>query len=87
VFDRLALVADRTGPCWSSTDVQGCSFDGWLVRAPTLCVASVAGQPAFLEPGTPLGDALSTPVGGLSLTWTDPPPSSNSAVSLTVVVP
>jgi cobalt/nickel transport system permease protein len=34
-----------------------------------LFIVSVAGPLAFLEPGTPVGGALSTPLGELSVTW------------------
>ena len=36
---------------------------------PMLFVVSVAGPLAFLEPGTPIGGAPPTPMGGLSVTW------------------
>lgn len=36
---------------------------------PLLFVVSVAGPLAFLEPGTPIGGVLATPVGELSVTW------------------
>jgi cobalt/nickel transport system permease protein len=36
---------------------------------PLLFVVSVAGPLAFLEPGTPVGGSLATPLGDLSVTW------------------
>jgi cobalt/nickel transport system permease protein len=36
---------------------------------PLLFVVSVAGPLAFLEPGVPIGGALTTPIGELSVTW------------------
>ena len=36
---------------------------------PLLFIISVAGPIAFLEPGTPIGGALGTPLGELSVTW------------------
>ena len=36
---------------------------------PLLFIVSVAGPLALLEPGTPIGGALGTPVGQLSVTW------------------
>ena len=41
---------------------------GWYTL-PALFVVSVAGPLAFLEPGTPILGALSTPVGEISVTW------------------
>jgi cobalt/nickel transport system permease protein len=41
---------------------------GWYTL-PMLFIVSVAGPLAFLEPGTPIGGAISTPLGGLSVTW------------------
>jgi ABC-type cobalt transport system, permease component CbiQ and related transporters len=42
---------------------------GLWYTLPVLFVVSIASPIAFLEPGTPIGGALPTPVGGLSVTW------------------
>jgi len=41
---------------------------GWYTL-PMLFIVSVAGPLAFLEPGTPVGGTLPTPLGGISVTW------------------
>ena len=42
---------------------------GLWYTLPLLFVVAVAGPLAFLEPGTPIGGSISTPIGGLSVTW------------------
>ncbi len=71
VFDRLALLAGLYGAVLVVYGVAGLPYRrlvGWYTL-PMLFIVSVAGPLAFLEPGTPVGGALSTPVGELSVTW------------------
>ncbi len=42
---------------------------GWFTL-PTLFVVSIGGPLLIMEPGTPIGGILETPLGGLSVTWT-----------------
>jgi cobalt/nickel transport system permease protein len=71
VFDRLALLAGLYGAVLVVYGMAGLPYRrllGWYTL-PMLFILSVAGPLAFLEPGTPVGGALSTPVGELSVTW------------------
>ncbi|RLM83937.1 cobalt ABC transporter permease [Halobellus sp. Atlit-38R] len=71
VFDRLALLAGLYGAVLVVYGLAGLPFRrlaGWYTL-PMLFIVSVAGPLAFLEPGTPIGGALSTPLGELSVTW------------------
>jgi cobalt/nickel transport system permease protein len=70
-FDRLALLAGLYGLVLAVYGGAGLPYRrlaGWYTL-PMLFIISVAGPLAFLEPGTPIGGALSTPLGGLSVTW------------------
>jgi len=71
VFDRLALLAGLYGVVLLVYGIAGLPYGrlaGWYTL-PMLFVVSVAGPLAFLEPGVPIGGALSTPLGELSVTW------------------
>jgi cobalt/nickel transport system permease protein len=71
VFDRLVLLAGLYGVVLVVYGLAGLPFrrlTGWYTL-PLLFIVSVAGPLAFLEPGTPIGGALSTPLGELSVTW------------------
>ena len=71
VFDRLALLAGLYGAVLVVYGLAGLPYRrlaGWYTL-PMLFIVSVAGPLAFLEPGTPIGGALSTPLGELSVTW------------------
>jgi cobalt/nickel transport system permease protein len=71
VFDRLLLLAGLYGAVLVVYGVARLPYRrlvGWYTL-PMLFIISVAGPLAFLEPGAPIGGALSTPVGGLSVTW------------------
>ncbi len=71
VFDRLALLAGLYGGVLGIYGLSGLPYRrlvGWYTL-PMLFIVSVAGPLAFLEPGTPIGGSLSTPLGALSVTW------------------
>jgi cobalt/nickel transport system permease protein len=71
VFDRLALLAGLYGATLVVYGFAGLPYRrlaGWYTL-PVLFIVSVAGPLAFLEPGAPIVGALSTPLGGLSVTW------------------
>jgi cobalt/nickel transport system permease protein len=71
VFDRLALLAGLYGAVLFVYGLAGLPYRrlaGWYTL-PLLFIVSVAGPLAFLEPGVPIGGALSTPLGELSVTW------------------
>ena len=71
VFDRFALLAGFYGVVLVVYGFAGLPYRrlaGWYTL-PMLFVISVAGPLAFLEPGTPIGGALPTPLGELSVTW------------------
>jgi cobalt/nickel transport system permease protein len=71
VFDRLVLLAGLYGAVLLVYGLAGLPYRrliGWYTL-PLLFIISVAGPLAFLEPGTPIGGALSTPLGELSVTW------------------
>jgi len=71
VLDRLALLAGLYGLVLVVYGFAGFPYSrlvGWYTL-PMLFVVSVGGPLAFLEPGTPIGGVLSTPVGGDSVTW------------------
>ncbi|MEZ3117774.1 cobalt ECF transporter T component CbiQ [Halobaculum sp. MBLA0147] len=71
VFDRFALLAGLYGTVLVVYGLAGLPFRrlAGLYTLPMLFVVSVAGPLAFLEPGTPIGGAVSTPLGELSVTW------------------
>ena len=71
VFDRLALLAGLYGVVLIVYGLAGLPYRrlaGWYTL-PLLFIVSVAGPLAFFEPGVPIGGALSTPLGELSVTW------------------
>jgi len=71
VFDRVVLLAGLYGVVLAVYGLAGLPYRrlaGWYTL-PLLFIVSVAGPLAFLEPGTPIGGALSTPLGELSVTW------------------
>lgn len=71
VFDRLVLLAGLYGAVLLVYGIARLPYRrlaGWY-SLPLLFIISVAGPLAFLEPGTPIGGALSTPLGELSVTW------------------
>ena len=71
VFDQLALLAGLYGAVLVVYGLAGLPYRrlaGWYTL-PLLFIVSVAGPLAFLEPGTPIGGSLSTPLGDLSVTW------------------
>jgi cobalt/nickel transport system permease protein len=70
VFDRLVVLAGLYGAVLIVYELAGLPFRrlaGWYTL-PMLFIISVAGPLALLEPGTPIGGALSTPLGELSIT-------------------
>lgn len=71
VVDHLALLAGLYGVVlilYGVADLPFGRLAGWYTL-PLLFVVSVAGPLAFLEPGVPIGGAITTPVGELSITW------------------
>jgi cobalt/nickel transport system permease protein len=71
VFDRLVILAGLYGAVLVVYGLAGLPFrrlTGWYTL-PMLFIVSIAGPLAFLEPGTAIGGALSTPLGELSVTW------------------
>jgi len=69
--DRVAVLAGVYGVVLAVYGVSGLPYRrlvGWYTL-PMLFVVSVAGPLAVLEPGAPIGGAISTPLGGLSVTW------------------
>jgi len=71
VFDRLILLAGLYSIVLIVYGLAGFPFKrlaGWYTL-PLLFIVSVAGPMAFLEPGMPIGRALTTPVGEVSVTW------------------
>lgn len=71
VFDRLVLLAGLYGTVLAVYGVAGLPYrrlTGWYTL-PMLFVVSVAGPLAVLEPGTPIGGAVQTPLGAFSITW------------------
>jgi len=70
VVDQLVLLGGLYGAVLIVYGLAGLPYQrlaGWYTL-PMLFIVSVAGPLAFLEPGTPIGGALSTPVGELSVT-------------------
>jgi cobalt/nickel transport system permease protein len=71
VAESLAVLAGLYATTLVVYGVAGLPY-GRLVywyTVPLLFVVSMAGPLAALEPGTPIGGALATPVGELSVTW------------------
>ncbi|MFC7256219.1 energy-coupling factor transporter transmembrane component T family protein [Haloplanus litoreus] len=72
VFDRLGLLVGLYGVVLGVYGLAGLPFRrlaGWYTL-PMLFIVSVAGPLAVLEPGTPIGGILVTPLGEFSVTWT-----------------
>jgi cobalt/nickel transport system permease protein len=69
--DRLALLAGLYAVVLGVYGVAGLPYRRLLrwYTLPASFVVSVAGPLAFLEPGVPIGGALATPLGDLSVTW------------------
>jgi cobalt/nickel transport system permease protein len=71
VFDRLVFLAGLYGVVLVVYGLSGLPVRrlvGWYTL-PMLFIVSVAGPLAFLEPGVPIGGALTTPLGEISVTW------------------
>ncbi|MEF8830414.1 MAG: energy-coupling factor transporter transmembrane component T [Halobacteriales archaeon] len=88
VFDRLALLAGVYGLVLAAYGAAGLPSERlvYWYTLPMLFVVSVAGPLAFLEPGMPIGTAIPTPLGGLSVTMAGAVLFAELAVrSLTVV--
>jgi cobalt/nickel transport system permease protein len=68
---RLAVLAGLYAAVLAVYGLSGLPYRRLVLwyTLPMLFVVSVAGPLAFLEPGTPIGGTLSTPLGGLSVTW------------------
>jgi len=71
VADALAVLAGLYAATLLLYGVAGLPYRRLLYwyTLPLLFIVAVAGPLAFLEPGTPIGGALATPLGGLSVTW------------------
>jgi cobalt/nickel transport system permease protein len=71
VAESLAILAGLYAATLAVYGVAGLPYRRlWLwYTLPLLFIVAVAGPLAFLEPGTPIGGALATPVGALSVTW------------------
>ena len=71
VVDSLAVLAGLYAATLAVYGVAGLPYRrlGYWYTLPLLFVVSVAGPLAVLEPGVPVGGALPTPVGDLSVTW------------------
>ena len=71
VWNGPLVLAGLYGATLAAYGLAGLPYDRlfqWYAL-PFLFIISVAGPLAFLEPGTPIGGALPTPLGGLSVTW------------------
>jgi len=72
VADGLAVLAGLYAATLGVYGIAGLPYRRlvYWYTLPLLFIVSVAGPLAFLEPGTPIGGAVATPVGDLSVTWT-----------------
>jgi cobalt/nickel transport system permease protein len=71
VFDRFVFLAGLYGAVLLLYGLAGLPYRrlvGWYAL-PLTFIVSVAGPLALLEPGMPVGGALPTPLGELSVTW------------------
>ena len=71
VLENLVLLALLYGVVLLVYGLAGLPYRrlaGWYTL-PLLFIVSVAGPLTFLEPGVPIGGALTTPVGEVSVTW------------------
>lgn len=71
VADGLAVLAGLYAATLGVYGIAGLPYRRlvYWYTLPLLFIVSVAGPLAFLEPGTPIGGAVATPVGDLSVTW------------------
>jgi cobalt/nickel transport system permease protein len=71
VVESLAVLAGLYAATLVVYGIAGLPYRrlGYWYTLPLLFVVSVAGPLAFLEPGVPIGGALTTPIGELSVTW------------------
>jgi cobalt/nickel transport system permease protein len=71
IVDSLAVLAGLYAATLAVYGIAGLPYGrlGYWYTLPLLFIVSVAGPLAFLEPGTPIGGALATPLGELSVTW------------------
>ena len=71
VAEGLAVLAGLYAATLAVYGIAGLPYRrlGYWYTLPLLFVVSVAGPLAFLEPGVPIGGALPTPVGDVSVTW------------------
>jgi len=71
VAEGLAVLAGLYAATLATYGVAGLPYRRlvYWYTLPALFVLTVAGPLAFLEPGTPIGGALATPLGPLSVTW------------------
>jgi cobalt/nickel transport system permease protein len=71
VAEPLAILAGLYAATLAVYGVAGLPYRRLALwyTLPLLFIVAVAGPLAFLEPGTPIGGALGTPVGALSVTW------------------
>jgi cobalt/nickel transport system permease protein len=71
ITDALALLAALYGVTLVIYGIAKLPFGrlGLWYTLPLLFIVSVAGPLAFLEPGTPIGGTIGTPIGGVSVTW------------------
>jgi cobalt/nickel transport system permease protein len=69
--ERLSILAGLYAVVLAVYGLSGLPYRrlGLWYTLPMLFVVSVAGPLAFLEPGTPIGGALPTPLGEVSVTW------------------
>jgi cobalt/nickel transport system permease protein len=69
--DRLSVLAGLYAVVLAVYGLSGLPYRRLVLwyTLPMLFVVSVAGPLAFLEPGTPIGGAIPTPLGDLSVTW------------------
>lgn len=71
IIDTLTVLAGLYAAILVTYGVAGLPYRRLIYwyTLPLLFIVSVAGPLAFLEPGVPIGEALATPVGRLSVTW------------------
>ena len=71
IVDSVVILAGLYAAMLLIYGVAGLPYDRlvYWYTLPLLFIISVAGPLAFLEPGTPIGGSVPTPLGGLSVTW------------------
>lgn len=69
--NTLVLLTSLYGATLATYAIAGLTFRRLLrwYTLPLLFIISVAGPLAFLEPGTPIGGSIGTPIGEASVTW------------------